>query len=134
MGKLEIQEPGGHVEIVWNEEAITIDLNPQEGKATRAERDYTLSLIQECLDKDFVAEIDGVEASEVTQITSAKKVILYVGKPNIQQMIGKLVGSEVLTNHIVYRLDKNGDGELVQKSSFVADNSNYAATAPMSGG
>ncbi len=136
MGSLCVMDPTGHVELDWDDSSLYINLAPaNEPKANQNERAHLFGLVKNMMQKGFAVTVDDKPADQLKEIPKkAKRINLQMDKQGIGEMVGNLVKSDIIGNHVLFRIDDSGQGELIQKSAFKADHATYQATAPLSGG
>lgn len=142
MGSLAIQGPSGHVEIKWEDDCIDIDLNPTEGKANDRERDRVLKIVSEALSFGFSGQQFtkkspvGLDVPRDIKSISPEltRIHLRKDKPSVKDIIEKAVKVDIISPLILVKVDKDGNGEVVQKSSFTADDGDYVSVGMQAGG
>lgn len=142
MGTLAVQGPSGHVEIKWEEDCIDIDLNPTDGKANERERDRVLQIVTEAISSGFSGKQFTKKDSDGSDLPRDIKSIrpeliriqLRKDKLSVKEIIEKAVKVNIVSPLILVKVDKNGKGEVVQKSAFTADEGNYVSVGMQAGG
>lgn len=136
IGTLNILDATGHVGVEWSETEVTFNLRPSEGKANSGERDRVANFV----DKVFAAgkisgTVDGVPFSTGLNIRRAKSISLSAEKGVIPKLLKEFLSSDIFTHRLLFRIDRAGIGELIQKTQFnPGDGGKYQAAAPLRGG
>lgn len=142
MGSLNILGSSGHVAISWTNTSIGIDLAPpNEVKATNLEKEQVVKIIKEYASRGFQVAIDGKPFKptvsngtiSVEDLNKAKLVHLEMPQEDITKMLSKVLNSKLVGNSLLFRIDKRGFGELIQKNEFILSG-DYTTAKPLVGG
>ena len=135
MGSLAVTSPTGHVGIEWDDESVTIDLAPpNESGANKKEREHVGSIVGKLQERGFAMTIDGKTVAKIDDaLAKCKKIELKMTKPDISELLGQILNSKLVANRLLFRVDKSGKGELIQKSDLNLDG-DYQAVSGLRGG
>ena len=137
MGSLLIMEQGGHVEVKWAEDRVDIDLNPDDGdKANSPERREVLELVKKSIERGFKATFGDQVVSDPKEIPKkVRRIRLERSAQEVKTLIEELIRGKVISDHLLFSIDKGGTGKLLQKSDFQVDaKEKHTAVKPLAGG
>lgn len=138
MGSLSLLGTSGHVGIKWNDKSITFDLvPPDESKASKKERDTVLRIATQFIEQGFTARVDSASCISSTEalpkLDKAKVVELEMPQTQIKDLLERILRTPIAANSILFKVGKDGVGEIVQKSKFTLDG-DYQTAQPLAGG
>lgn len=150
MLSLTIPEASGHVQIDYDDNSLKIDLLPQDGrKANSAERTKILEIAKELINGGTVVNwtkrklFGKLETTRVNGTIEripenvVRIEIINIKPAKSKKILQQIISNEVMSHHLLFSIDRNGHGSLVQKSSFEfndKESKKYAMTKPMAGG
>jgi hypothetical protein len=139
MGRLNIMNATGHVEINWSSDSIHVNLNPSEGNANKHERKQVARMIDQAVASNFEVTVDGKPVNGMTPDLKKASVVDFtlLAESMVKNLIGGVIRSDVTSHHLLFKVGRFGKGQLIQKSDFevdVEDTAEYASTPALAGG
>lgn len=146
MGSLSVQDSSGHVEIKWDENSIDIDLAPSEvgvNKANEKERARVHRIVKGAIEKGFFGRFftrqrDKGEAIDINKLHPSLPDIIRIKLTkdafSVKEIIEKVVQTDIVSPLCLFQISPDGQGTVIQKNTFVADDRDYISVAPQAGG